>query len=169
MNTTIDLHLELDEDDASAVLTAVAQCLTKRKDRIEAQGDDDDEEAPGQAEELAPWDQKGVNALVKEASEADDEGRTLALLKHMARSDVAGETVRSRDVASALGIRTPSLAGVLGPLNKRAKNDYERPAPIQRRIRKVPKNGKRISLSFLTMDEDFAAMVREATAAQTPA
>ncbi len=168
MASTCHITLDLDDPPGASVLAAVAKFVNELEDGVHARAELADGSSVDDSPDLLPWDQESAEALVREAAEADDDGRTLELLNHLAQRHVAGKTVSSREVARALGIPTPSLAGVLGPLNKRAKNEYGRVAPIKRMIRRVSKDGKRISRSFLTMDEAFAAMVRQAATEVRP-
>lgn len=157
-------HIEISDDEVDAIMSLLIelrranegapQTLSKRARRT----------ISGDQSEVVPWDPKSVAVLVEEAIEAEDDGHTERLLKYMARSDIAGNRVSSRDVANELGMDSNTLAGVLGPLNKRAKNEHKRPAPIQRSLRKVTEGGVRASRSFLSMDREFAVMVRRAFA-----
>ena len=76
-----------------------------------------------------------------------------------ALAEVPGHTLAASELAGRLGISSASLAGVIGPLNRRLQRDGL-PPTIESRL-KTTTDGTRRRAKFLSIPADFARMATE--------
>jgi hypothetical protein len=112
-----------------------------------------------QPEEAAPWDPDSIGELVR-----NSESRLRGVLSFLAQPENADREFPPRDLAAALSLRSEELAGLVGPLSRRAKAAGH-PSPIQSRKATVAgPGGARRRQRVLVMPADVAEMVRAADA-----
>ena len=107
-------------------------------------------------EDGLPWDEESIARLF---AESDEPARSLLSL--LALPANAGQELRAKDVATELELRSADLAGIMGPLSRRAKG-MGRLSPIRSRRTVVETNGVRRTFRSLSLAVDLAAMVRTA-------